>query len=87
MTARQRLADINAVVDEAIPGLLEEFDDWPRLVKNTRDYLAHWLLGDDDDDDYVPPSDRRTTRYLSICHCRGPSALFFCTGAQSWMRT
>jgi hypothetical protein len=66
MTARQRLADIKAAVDEAIPGLLEEFDDWPGLVKNTRDYLAHWLLGDDDDD-YVPPSeDDKMLVYISL---------------------
>jgi hypothetical protein len=66
MTARQRLADIKAVVDEAIPGLLEEFDDWPGLVKNTRDYLAHWLLGDDEDD-YVPPSeDDKILVYMSL---------------------
>jgi hypothetical protein len=62
----QRLADIKAVVDEAIPGLLKEFDDWPGLVKNTRDYLAHWLLGDDEDD-YVPPSeDDKFLVYMSL---------------------
>lgn len=66
MTARQRLADIKAAVDEVIPGLLEEFDDWPGLVKDTRDYLAHWLL-DDDDDDYVPPSeDDKMLVYMSL---------------------
>jgi hypothetical protein len=65
MTARQRLADIKAVVDEAMPGVLEEFDDWPGLVKDTRDYLAHWLLGDDDD--YVPPSeDDKMLAYMSL---------------------
>jgi hypothetical protein len=65
MTAKQRLADIKAVVDEAVPGLLEEYDDWPRLVKDTRDYLAHWLLGDDDD--YVPPSeDDKILVYMSL---------------------
>lgn len=66
MTARQRLADIKSAVDEAIPGLLEDFDDWPGLVKDTRDYLAHWLL-DDDDHDYVPPSeDDKMLVYLSL---------------------
>jgi hypothetical protein len=66
MTARQRLADIKTAIDEAIPGLLEEFDDWPGLVKNTRDYLAHWLLGDDEGD-YVPPSeDDKILVYMSL---------------------
>jgi hypothetical protein len=65
MTSRERFADIKGVVDEAMPGLLEEFDDWPRLVKNTRDYLAHWLVGDDDD--YVAPSeDDKLLVYLSL---------------------
>lgn len=66
MTTRQRLADIKSAVDEAIPGLLEDFDDWPGLVKDTRDYLAHWLL-DDDDDDYLPPAeDDKMLVYMSL---------------------
>jgi hypothetical protein len=66
MTAKQRLADIKAVVDAAVPDLLDDFEDWPRLVKDTRDYLAHWLVGGDDDD-YVPPSDDdKMLVYLSL---------------------
>jgi hypothetical protein len=46
------LESIKAVVDQAVPGLLEDFPEWPLVVKKVRNYLAHWLK----DEDTPPPT-------------------------------
>jgi hypothetical protein len=61
--ARQRLESIKTVVDEAVPDLLSEFDDWPGLVKDTRNNLAHWLNGEDAP---TPTEDEKLLVYLSL---------------------
>ena len=45
--ARQRFETLKCCVDEAVPQVLDEFEDWPGLVKDTRNNLAHWLLEED----------------------------------------
>jgi|GEM_PF-2625816 len=61
--ARQRLETIKTVVHEAVPGVLEEFDDWPGLVKDTRNNLAHWL---NDEDAPRPSEDEKLLVWLSL---------------------
>jgi hypothetical protein len=59
----QRLATIMAVVSEAIPEVLADFDDWPTLVKDVRNYLAHWLT---EEDKRPPTTNEILVVYLSL---------------------
>jgi hypothetical protein len=61
--ARQRLVSIKTAVDEAVPELLDQFADWPGLVKDTRNNLAHWLNGEDAP---MPTEDEKLLVYLSL---------------------
>jgi hypothetical protein len=62
-TFRQRLTSIRAVCLEAVPEVLQGFEDWPKLVKDVRNYLAHWLT---EEDMRIPTTNEILLVYLSL---------------------
>jgi len=64
ITFKERLTTLSKYATEAVPGVVEDFDDWPKLVASVRNYLAHWLLEEDVTE--VPSTDQRLLVFLSL---------------------
>ncbi|WP_369807282.1 HEPN domain-containing protein [Mycobacterium sp. 852002-51057_SCH5723018] len=63
ITFVQRLSAIMAVISEAVPEVLQDFEDWATLVKDVRNYLAHWLT---EEDKRPPTTNEMLLVYLSL---------------------
>lgn len=64
ITLKDRLKSLSDYATEAVPTVVEAFDDWPGLAANVRNYIAHWLLKEDVAE--VPSIDKRLLIYMSL---------------------
>lgn len=64
VSLKDRMITLQNYAEEAVPTVVENIVNWPGLVANVRNYLAHWLL--EEDVTHVPTVDERLLAFMSL---------------------
>jgi hypothetical protein len=64
ITLKDRFVALASYAADAVPTVIEGFEDWPGLASKVRNYLAHWLLEADVAE--VPSIDQRLLVFMSL---------------------